>query len=155
LACFCSPSTQEVFSTAIAAAGWRLRSHVVWNRLIRGVGDTTATFAPMHDVVWFATKGRYRFPGPRLASVLGFRKVDAREKPHPTPKPPELLRSLVESLTRDGGLVLDPTCGAGSTGVGALLAGRRFIGIEIDPKHAATARRMLTATEQTVEAARD
>ncbi len=36
-------------------------------------------------------------------------------------------------------VVLDPYMGAGSTGVAALLSGRRFVGVESDPGHFATA----------------
>jgi site-specific DNA-methyltransferase (adenine-specific) len=39
---------------------------------------------------------------------------------------------IVERLTNPGDLVLDPCCGAGTTGVAALCLGRRFIGIDTD-----------------------
>lgn len=39
-----------------------------------------------------------------------------------------------------GGLVLDPFTGSGTTGVAAVQTGRRFLGCEIVPTHAATAR---------------
>jgi site-specific DNA-methyltransferase (adenine-specific) len=45
-------------------------------------------------------------------------------------KPVSLLRELVEMSSTFGDLVLDPYMGSGSTGVAALLEGRRFVGIE-------------------------
>ncbi|MGH2352807.1 MAG: DNA methyltransferase, partial [Chloroflexota bacterium] len=45
-----------------------------------------------------------------------------------------------------GGVILDPLCGAGTTGVAAVRNGYRYIGVEQDPAHAATAARRLTAT---------
>jgi site-specific DNA-methyltransferase (adenine-specific) len=51
---------------------------------------------------------------------------------HPTVKPLELMRWLVRLLCPPEGLVLDPTAGSGSTGVAAVLEGRRFIGIELE-----------------------
>ncbi|MBV8270002.1 MAG: site-specific DNA-methyltransferase, partial [Planctomycetaceae bacterium] len=38
--------------------------------------------------------------------------------------------------TRPGQVVLDPFAGSGSTGVAALSEGRRFLGIEQDPRSA-------------------
>ncbi len=49
---------------------------------------------------------------------------------HPTVKPLPLMRWLVRLVTPPGGVVLDPFCGSGSTGVAAALEGRRFLGIE-------------------------
>jgi site-specific DNA-methyltransferase (adenine-specific) len=53
--------------------------------------------------------------------------------PHPTVKPLELMRWLVRLLCPPGGLVLDPFCGSGTTGAAAVLEGRRFVGIELEP----------------------
>ena len=60
--------------------------------------------------------------------------------PHPTVKPLALMRWLVRLISPEGGLVLDPFCGSGSTGCAALLEGRRFVGIELDEGHAHVAR---------------
>lgn len=54
---------------------------------------------------------------------------------HPTVKPLELMRWLVRLLCPPGGLVLDPTAGSGTTGAAAVLEGRRFIGIELEPAY--------------------
>jgi len=51
---------------------------------------------------------------------------------HPTVHPVALLRWLCRLITPPGGLVLDPFCGSGSTGVAAAKEGLRFIGIDRD-----------------------
>ncbi len=53
------------------------------------------------------------------------------ESAHPTEKPVSLCQLYVENSTQPGGLVLDPFVGSGTTGVAALRAGRRFVGIEL------------------------
>ncbi|WP_099062431.1 site-specific DNA-methyltransferase [Serratia sp. BW106] len=58
---------------------------------------------------------------------------------HPTVKPAELMRYLCRLVTPNGGVVLDPFMGSGSTGKAALLEGYDFIGIELDPDHLTTA----------------
>jgi ParB-like chromosome segregation protein Spo0J len=40
---------------------------------------------------------------------------------------------LVDLLSEPGGLVLDPCCGSGTFGVAAIDAGRRFLGVDVDP----------------------
>ena len=59
---------------------------------------------------------------------------------HDTQKPVSLLEYMIKTYSNKGDLVLDPTCGSGSTGVAALNLGRRFIGIEKDPVIAGIAR---------------
>jgi DNA modification methylase len=54
---------------------------------------------------------------------------------HPTVKPLSLMRWLTRLAVPEGGLVMDPFCGSGSTGAGALLEGRRFLGIERDERY--------------------
>lgn len=58
---------------------------------------------------------------------------------HPTPKPEKLMGMLVNDFTEENETVLDPFMGSGTTGIACLRTGRNFIGIEIDPKHYATA----------------
>ena len=54
---------------------------------------------------------------------------------HPLPKPIALFRRLVERLTYEGGTVLDPFMGSGTTLRAAKDLGRRAIGIEIEEKY--------------------
>ncbi len=53
-------------------------------------------------------------------------------------------RSLVRRFSFPGALVIDPFAGAGTFSVAAVLEGRRTLGIELDPEHAATARARIT-----------
>lgn len=64
---------------------------------------------------------------------------------HPTQKPLELMMALVEQFTDPGDVVLDPFAGSGTTGVACLRLGRRFIGVELEPTYAQTARERLLA----------
>lgn len=63
---------------------------------------------------------------------------------HPTVKPIALMRWLLRLITEPGDIVLDPFGGSGTTGVAALLEGRRVIIIERDPAFAAICRARLS-----------
>lgn len=67
---------------------------------------------------------------------------------HPTQKPLALMEALVRDFTDPGDLVLDPFAGSGTTGVACRRLGRRFLGWELDPKHAATARKRIGAARE-------
>lgn len=54
---------------------------------------------------------------------------------HPNQKPLRLMGSLVEILTNECDVILDPFMGSGSTGVAAKNLNRNFIGIELDDKY--------------------
>jgi len=66
-----------------------------------------------------------------------------RRNAHPTVKPTPLMDYLCRLVTPPGGLILDPFCGSGSTGVAAIEEGFRFLGIEREEEYAATARERL------------
>jgi site-specific DNA-methyltransferase (adenine-specific) len=75
-------------------------------------------------------------PGPR-------EKVHGR---HPTQKPLGLLERVLAASATEGDLVLDPFSGSGTTGVAALRAGCRFLGMERDGAYVDLAARRLRAT---------
>ena len=142
LLCFCRWDVQDAFKFAIEIAGYKVRSQVIWDRVVHGAGDTKRTFAPRHDVIWFATKGDFFFPAGRPASVLPVRRI-LNNLVHPTEKPVDLMQDLICSVCPQDGLVVDPFMGSGPTGLAALNSSRRFLGIEITDEHYATAKRRL------------
>ena len=54
---------------------------------------------------------------------------------HPCQFPVALPQRLIKALTNPNALVLDPFMGSGTTGVAALLEGRRFVGAELNKKY--------------------
>lgn len=57
------------------------------------------------------------------------------EKGHPCPRSVDLMEHVIGQWIRPEGICLDPFMGSGSTGVAAVTLGRRFIGIEKEPKY--------------------
>ena len=60
---------------------------------------------------------------------------DANATGHPCAKPLPQMLWLVERTSRAGETILDPFMGSGTTGVACAKLGRKFIGIEIEPRY--------------------
>lgn len=54
---------------------------------------------------------------------------------HPTVKPIKLMQYLVRLVTPPNGIVLDPFCGSGTTGIACKLEGFEFVGLEQDAEY--------------------
>jgi DNA modification methylase len=54
---------------------------------------------------------------------------------HPTVKPIKLMQYLVRLITPPNGIVLDPFCGSGTTGIACKLEGVDFVGMEQDSEY--------------------
>lgn len=54
---------------------------------------------------------------------------------HPSPKPPQLMKAVIEFFTKERELVLDFFMGVGGTLLGASLANRRAVGVDLNPEY--------------------
>jgi len=73
------------------------------------------------------------------------RKSEKEFGKHPTQKPLSLLIRILNASTQEGQRVLDPFNGSGTTGVAAMMLGRHYTGVDIDPGYLATTRKRLDA----------
>jgi adenine-specific DNA-methyltransferase len=62
---------------------------------------------------------------------------------HPCQFPVALPQRLIKALSRTGDVVLDPFAGVASTGVAAIVEGRRFLGAELNESYCAIAKTRL------------
>lgn len=70
----------------------------------------------------------------------GFVRSEPDPKMHPTQKPVAVMAWVMEKAKVPAdATVLDPYMGSGTTGIACIRTGRRFVGIEKDPAHYATA----------------
>ena len=60
---------------------------------------------------------------------------DKRAWGHPTPKPVNIIRTLIENSTLEGDLVLDPFMGSGTTAIAAIRSNRHYIGFELSEEY--------------------
>jgi site-specific DNA-methyltransferase (adenine-specific) len=101
---------------------------------VRRNGTAVRVGNPRHQGGFGASK-KWQETGRRLVrSVLKVPNLRGRAV-HPSEKPTELLDLLIRYACPEGGLVLDPFAGGGSTAVAARLSGRRAVLVEADERY--------------------
>jgi DNA modification methylase len=106
-------------------------------------GDKTPVYGQqtIDDLIYDSTE---RYP----RSVIEFSSDKQISNLHPTQKPVDLCDYLIRTYSNEGDTVLDNTMGSGTTGVAALAAGRRFVGVESDKTYFETASRRLSILQE-------
>lgn len=139
---------------------------LVWDKGVMGLGDVESPWGPSHETILFGVQEiskanrekNYGATAARLrkGSVLHvLRPHSAQTLRHPTEKPVDLLRILIESSSTFGETVLDPFAGCGSTLEAARLEGRRAVGIEVDERYCEVVAERLSGEQMTLLGAYD
>ncbi len=140
---FCQAEAVASWKVAMEAAGMKWRRAMVWVKPDSSPqlsGDRPAQGYESIAASWCGA-GRSEWNGGGKRGVFTFGKHDAGmghgggRNEHPTQKPVALMRELVGLFSNPGQTVLDMCAGSASTGVAAVQIGRRFIGIEREPKY--------------------
>jgi site-specific DNA-methyltransferase (adenine-specific)/modification methylase len=76
----------------------------------------------------------YRGKG-RQPDSFSYSVLESRIEGHPCPKPVRLMNRILSRVAKAEDAVLDPFMGSGTTGVACMQTGRKFIGIEREPKY--------------------
>lgn len=131
---------------ALQADGWTLRQEIIWCR-------PTAFLEPsvrdrphrQHETIFLLSKSRwYWFDRTALPEESVWHIEPERAvKSHIAPFPVELAKRCIQAGCPEGGVVLDPFGGSGTTGLAALSIGRRAKLIELNPAFASVARERL------------
>jgi len=68
-------------------------------------------------------------------SISGMAFLGKEKIEHPCPKPLNMMNWCTQRFSLTNEIILDPFMGSGTTGVAAVQMGRKFIGIEREPKY--------------------
>lgn len=132
-----------------AGAAW-IRSGV-WVRIGASpqfTGDRPATGAEAVAIAHRAGRKRWNGGGAAAVWSYGFERHEmGAARLHETQKPLRLMRELVRLFSDVGEVICDPHAGSGTTGVAALLEGRRAILVERNPEHVAKIAARMEATD--------
>lgn len=138
-------------------------AQLIWDKACTGMGDLTLPWGPQHEPITFGVhikrranrKSGYGNLSARMrrGSIIRSQRANAGSaKRHSNEKPVDVMAQLIESSTVRGDLVVDPCAGSGSTGVAAVLEGRRCFLVEYDRGYAELAvQRVVTAERLAIQ----
>lgn len=120
---------------AVQAGDFIKRGVISWDKGLAARAPHKGYFRHQCEYVVWGSKGILKkathdgpFPGVYTHPVL------QSDKHHMTGKPTPLMEDLVKPIP-PGGTILDPFMGSGTTGVAAVKAGRKFIGMELSDEY--------------------
>ena len=143
---------------ALQRGKWHLLNEICWYKPNAAPHLACRMFAHSHETLIWARKTKaarhyFDYDGMRdgdfskdfikqknkqMRSVWSINTPAPWEKKygkHPTQKPFDLLERIVLATSKKGDLILDPFCGSATTGVAAVLHGRKFIGIDSEQEY--------------------
>ncbi len=155
-------SYHNIFRVGVAVQdlGFWILNDVIWRKTNPMPNFKGTRFTNAHETLIWASKSRggrrytFNYDAMKMANddvqmrsdwtfplATGEERIkdETGAKGHPTQKPEGLLSRLILASTRPGDLILDPFFGSGTTGAAAKRLGRRYIGIEREPRYAALA----------------
>lgn len=143
---------------AIQSLGYHILNDIAWFKPNASPNLSCRFFTASHETIIWARKekkSKHTFnydlmkegnwpedqlkkPGLQMRSVWSMGTPKPSEKKfgkHPTQKSLDLLRRIVLSSTNKGDVILDPFAGSSTTGIAAVMNGRKFIGIDLEKKY--------------------
>lgn len=145
LLCFTDWRQLPSLTDAVQAGGWIWRGIAVWDKTESARPPHTGYFRHQCEYIVWATNGVSQ-PND-LGPWAGCFRVPVKQadKHHQTGKPTSLMRELTKVAPRTG-TILDPFAGSGTTGIAALLEGRKAILIEREPAYVEIIRKRIADT---------
>ena len=143
---------------ALQSLGYHILNDVAWFKPNASPNLSCRYFTASHETLIWARKekkARHIFnydlmkngnwpedqlkkPGLQMRSVWAMgtpKPVEKKFGKHPTQKPEDLLKRIVLASTNKSDLIVDPFTGSSTTGIAAYFLGRKFIGVDTEPKY--------------------
>ena len=146
---------------AMQALGYHILNEITWYKPNASPNLSGRMFTASHETLIWARKDKnakhvfnykamklgdwngdkMKAPGKQMRSVwaIGTRKREEKVfGKHPTQKPLDLLTRIILASTNKGDLVVDPFTGSSTTGIAAVMHGRKFLGIDTEKEYLRT-----------------
>jgi DNA modification methylase len=118
----------------VRASAWSIRQELIWRR------DGSATmnarmFAPNDERIYWLKKSTHKWNQSHVGFLSVWYLNSVKGGEHACAYPVEIPERAIGATTDKNDTVIDPFMGSGTTGVACMKLGRKFIGIEKEPKY--------------------
>ncbi|MEK6582625.1 MAG: site-specific DNA-methyltransferase [Nitrospirota bacterium] len=158
-----SGTTHIIYAVGFAMQelGYKILNDIIWYKRNAPPNLSCRYFTHSTEIVLWAAKNEkskhyfdYKLMkktnnDKQMRNVWEMSAPQAEEKKfgkHPTQKPVELLKRIIQASTKKDDLVLDPFCGSSTTGVAAVLLNRKYVGIDLEEEYLDVSRKRLEDT---------
>jgi len=127
---FCSWSVFSKFE-AIISKYFTIKTPIVWDKGNKGSGDLENDWGNQTEIIIYCVKGK-KLINKRRGNLISVSRLHTSKMIHPTQKPNELIREILEVSFSEGDFVVDPFMGSGSTIKVCQELKVKCLGIELD-----------------------
>jgi site-specific DNA-methyltransferase (adenine-specific) len=127
---FCSWSVFSDFEKIIGKY-FTIKTPIVWNKGNKGSGDLENDWGNQTELIIYCIKGKKNI-NYRKGNVLEIPKIHSSKLVHPTQKPTQLIKEILEVSALPNDFVVDPFMGSGSTIKACNEMNLKSLGIELD-----------------------
>lgn len=126
--------------------GFPVRQIIIWKRK-GGINFNAGYFLPTYEVIYLIAKSGFKLAPKANAQGDVWEIPQARDNEHPAPFPIELAQRCIAAT--QGGVVLDPFMGSGTTALAAEILNRQWIGAELSSRYCQIADKRIKLHEKT------
>jgi len=127
---FCSWSVFSSFE-AIIGKYFDIKTPIIWDKCNKGSGDLDNDWGNQTEIIIYCVKGK-KLVNNRRGNLISVPRLHTTKMVHPTQKPSELIRQVLEVSVLAGNFVIDPFMGSGNTIKVCNELGIKSLGIELD-----------------------
>jgi site-specific DNA-methyltransferase (adenine-specific) len=127
---FCSWSVFSKFE-AIISKYFTIKTPIVWDKGNKGSGDLENDWGNQTEIIIYCVKGK-KLINNRRGNLISVARLHTSKMIHPTQKPNELIKEILEVSFNEGDFIVDPFMGSGSTIKVCQELKAKCLGIELD-----------------------
>ena len=127
---FCSWSVFSSFENIISKY-FTIKTPIIWDKGNKGSGDLDNDWGNQTEIIIYCVKGK-KLVNLRRGNLINIPRLHTSKMIHPTQKPNDLLKQILEVSATKGDFIVDPFMGSGNTIKVSNEMGFKSLGIELD-----------------------